>query len=545
MEKKVVVALGLSLLVLVGFQLIISKKYPQGTAPLVRQESANTAVKETIVVRGPESPTEEDPDSLPPAPAGEDIIFENKLYAVTFSTSGAGIKKIILNQNKKSGLYVPFEIFNAADPRDYMFLFLPDKTGSNFNNAIYEVERSENSVTFSRNFNGEIVLEKRFQFYNSLYRIDLDLILKNIKSGAIIKEYLLISAVNLPATPMEDKFLEISANIDGKVLKSKKYGKAHEIKRNGAIDWLMVKDRYTAMLIKPASKLLGYSLKQTKSGKLYTILDSGPFTVDANSANTHKFSCYVGPSNLELAKEANIGAESALNYGFLGSIGHLLMSVLRFFHVIFRNWGVAIILLAIFINVILFPLTRKSYKSMQEMQILQPKIEKLRQDNKNNPQKLQKEIMELYKKYKINPMGGCIPLLLQMPIFFALYQGLNNFVDLRGAKFLWISDLSMQENIKLPTAFPLIGDKINILPLVMMVMMFIQQKLTNKFTSMTQTDEQRQQQKFMMVIMTVMFGFIFYSMPSGFVLYWLGSTVIMTMIQSILTKKPRSLEEHG
>ena len=218
------------------------------------------------------------------------------------------------------------------------------------------------------------------------------------------------------------------------------------------------------------------------------------------------------------------------------------MDVLKFFHRISKNWGVAILLLGLFVNLILFPLTRKSYKSMHEMQVLQPKIQKLQEQHKGNSQKLQKEIMELYKKHKVNPMGGCLPLILQMPIFFALYQGLINFVQLRGSQFLWVRDLSMPENIPLPATLPLIGNSLNILPLLMVVVMFFQQKLSNRLTSASQTEEQKKQQKFMTVIMTVMFGFIFYSMPSGFVLYWLGSTVTMTVIQFMITRNPKTTD---
>jgi YidC/Oxa1 family membrane protein insertase len=221
------------------------------------------------------------------------------------------------------------------------------------------------------------------------------------------------------------------------------------------------------------------------------------------------------------------------------------MDTLRFLHKVTKNWGISIILLTILINIVLFPLSKKSYKSMHEMQMLQPKIEKLRQECKNNAQKLQKETMELYKKYKINPMGGCLPLILQMPIFFALYQGLVNFIDLRGAGFLWIRDLSETESIRIPIELPLIGNTINILPILMVIMTFVQQKLTSKFTTMAQTDDQRKQQKFMMIFMTIMFGFIFYNLPSGFVLYWLVSTIIMTFIQSILTKGPKTLEANA
>ena len=128
-------------------------------------------------------------------------------------------------------------------------------------------------------------------------------------------------------------------------------------------------------------------------------------------------------------------------------------------------------------------------------------------------------------------------MVIQMPVFIALYQGLMRSLELRNAKFLWIKDLSMPEQIPLPFALPVIGDKINLLPLAMMLGMFVQQKLSTGMTGMSQTEEQKQQQKMMTFVMTVMFGFIFYSFPSGLVLYWLSNTIVMTSIQFFFIKK--------
>jgi YidC/Oxa1 family membrane protein insertase len=165
---------------------------------------------------------------------------------------------------------------------------------------------------------------------------------------------------------------------------------------------------------------------------------------------------------------------------------------------------------------------------MKEMQVLQPKIEALRKAYKDNPQKLNKEIMELYREHKVNPLGGCLPLLLQMPIFFALYQTLMRSVALKGANFLWIKDLSEPDRLfTLPVSLPVLGNEINILPLIMTVGMFIQQKASLVSTS----KEVAGQQRMMLVIMPLMFGLIFYHMPAGLVLYWLINSMLMLVYQ--------------
>jgi len=167
-------------------------------------------------------------------------------------------------------------------------------------------------------------------------------------------------------------------------------------------------------------------------------------------------------------------------------------------------------------------------RSMKQMQALQPVIAELRNKHKDNPQKLNKEIMELYRQNKVNPLAGCLPMVLQIPVFFALYQVLIRSVALKGARFLWIKDLSEPDRLMmLPVSLPVLGNEINILPILMAIGMFMQQKITMKSTG----GESAQQQKMMMIIMPVMFGFIFYRMPAGLVLYWFINSSLMLVYQ--------------
>jgi YidC/Oxa1 family membrane protein insertase len=183
---------------------------------------------------------------------------------------------------------------------------------------------------------------------------------------------------------------------------------------------------------------------------------------------------------------------------------------------------------------ILFPLSIKQMRSMKEMQKLQPHIEEMRKTYKDNPQKMNKEIMELYRLHKVNPLSGCLPILLQMPIFFALYPVLMRSAFLRGADFLWIKDLSSPDKIAtLPAMLPFLKNEVNLLPVVLAILMFVQQKMTLKSTP---SSAQAEQQKMMMVIMPIMFGFIFYHMPAGLVLYWLVNSVLMLIFQVRLSK---------
>ena len=171
---------------------------------------------------------------------------------------------------------------------------------------------------------------------------------------------------------------------------------------------------------------------------------------------------------------------------------------------------------------------------MKKMQALQPAIEELRKTYKDNPQKLNTEIMQLYREYKVNPFSGCLPLLLQMPIFFALYQVLIRSVALKGAKFLWIKDLSSPDRLfTLPASLPFLGNEINLLPILMTIGMFIQQK----FSMATTSTGSAEQQKLMLILFPLMFGFIFYHMPSGLVLYWFINSALMLLYQLRISRQ--------
>jgi len=184
----------------------------------------------------------------------------------------------------------------------------------------------------------------------------------------------------------------------------------------------------------------------------------------------------------------------------------------------------------------MYPLTLKGMLSMKRMQSLQPMIVKLKEKHKDSPQKMNKEMMELYKEHKVNPLGGCLPMLLQMPVFIGLYQVLWRSVSFKGAGFLWIKDLSEPDRLfLLPFSLPFLGNEFNVLPLVMVVVMFFQQKLSAK--NMVITDpSQAAQQKMMTTIMPIFLGFIFYKFASGLTLYFTMFYFFSTFTQWKMSK---------
>ncbi|MBN1521292.1 MAG: membrane protein insertase YidC [Candidatus Aureabacteria bacterium] len=238
---------------------------------------------------------------------------------------------------------------------------------------------------------------------------------------------------------------------------------------------------------------------------------------------TYNMTFYAGPKLYYHLASIGNDFKRILDFGkMLAPISRgIIWGLNKLFHV-FHNYGICIIIITIIVKIILYPLTHSSMKSMKRMKDLQPHMEAIREQYKDDPQRMNREVLALYKKHKVNPVGGCFPIFLQLPIFIALFKTLNNAVELKGASFLWIKDLSAPDTIFMIGSFP-----VNVLPLIMGLTQFISQK-------QTVTDQKQAQ---MMYFMTVFFMFIFYNMPSGLVLYWLISNVLSIIQQGMINKK--------
>jgi YidC/Oxa1 family membrane protein insertase len=220
----------------------------------------------------------------------------------------------------------------------------------------------------------------------------------------------------------------------------------------------------------------------------------------------------------------------------LGWLETILKRLLGFFHSIVPNWGIAIVLLTIFVKLLLFPITHKSYESTSKMQQLQPKMTEIREKYKDNSTKMNQAMAELYKTEKVNPMGGCLPLLLQMPIFIALYGLFNKHFDLRGPTFIpgWINDLSSPESIWnfAPFQIPILGwSDIRLLPILFVGTMILSSKLMQSGGAAA---SQNSSMKMMTYLMPIMFFFILYTAPSGLLVYWIVTNFLTIVQQKVI-----------
>jgi len=300
-------------------------------------------------------------------------------------------------------------------------------------------------------------------------------------------------------------------------------------------DWF---DVYARRLITPA-ELAGARIKEPHISAVAADLGFESQELGPGESFTRTYEYYVGPkdyktlSALSHARDAAMGFEENAYMDFVVvPAAKLLLNLLNFIHDnVWANYGVAIILLTIIVKIVFWPITHKGTESMRRMAAVQPLMAEIREKYKDNPQKMQQAMMALYKEHKINPMGGCLPMLVQIPVFFALFVVLRIGIELRFADFLWITDLSAPERIfEFGFTIPLLGwDALNILPLLMTITMVIQQKMSPAAGDPTQ-------QKIMLVMMPAMMLFFLYNFASGLALYWTTQNILM-IIQQLIYKQ--------
>ena len=305
------------------------------------------------------------------------------------------------------------------------------------------------------------------------------------------------------------------------------------------IKWLAISDKYFAYILKqvPGDKVFNYgnvNHKDTQSMQIgdkttkYAIISAagriGNINIPSNNKKIWNFEYYAGPKDVMQLKAFDPQTTDIMHLAFLflNTISLWLLYCLIFLNSIVGNYGLAIILLTVIVKLIFWPITHKANVSMKKMQKIQPLVKELRKEYKEDKQKLNAKTMELYKKEKVNPLGGCLPILVQLPVFFALYWTLNGAIELRHASFLWINDLTRPDTIGY-----ILGLPINPLAIAMALTMVFQQKLTPTATDPAQAK--------MMMLMPVIMLFFLYSMPSGLTLYWTVSQLI-SIVQLLMNK---------
>lgn len=483
-NKRFIIFIIFSTLMIILYQTLLTPKKP----PLPPQKvnaTTNTTTTTTI--------SKETPFEFPPQKPKKTQTMETKQYVVTYSKQGG----YIYNS--------PHKIYNYTPPA-YNLGYIPQHK-----DIIFDVVKKGDKLLFYAN---------KYQLYKEFAFEDDNSVSIKINIPYQKETEMVLFSNSLSNNWMEKRYQELFFSKNNKIKRYRLSKVKSQILED--IDFIGIRDRYFVVT------LTNNHYKKTNNHyKKIKILKQGHnnvYIIGFLSPEENTFSLYLGPQKQEKLKP--FGLEKIVNYGFFHPISVLLLKILYFFHSISHSWGFSIILLAILIYFILFPFTLASTRSMKKLMQIQPQIEKLKTKYQGEPQKLQKEIMELYKKNKVNPLGGCLPLLFQLPVFIALYRILWRLVDLKGQGFLWIKDLTEPDkflHFSFLKNIPLINGNINLLPLLMLSISLLQQKFVYQ--------KGESQQKSMGLFMSIFIGIIFYNFPSGLVLYWLTQNILTFIYQ--------------
>jgi len=285
---------------------------------------------------------------------------------------------------------------------------------------------------------------------------------------------------------------------------------------NQDVLWTAFEEKYFASILVPAAPV--DRVRLMRDGDLVeNQVISSSMALQPGESLEYSYTVFAGPKRVDLLTSVGQRIDELVDFGWFAVIAHPLLIALKFFYSFIGNYGIAIILLTVLIKMLFWPLTQKSYTSMKSMQKLQPKMQQLREKYKNDRERMNRELMELYKTHRVNPLGGCLPMIVQIPVFFALYKVLLFSIELRHAPFMfWLTDLSAK-------------DPYYVTPLIMGASMFFQQKM---MPSQMDPNQQR-----IMMLMPVIFTFMFLNFPSGLVIYWLVNNLLTIGQQYLINRK--------
>lgn len=477
------------------------------------------------------------------APPPRTITVETPLLRVVFSTRGAvathwELKRYTMDGGK------PVDLVADASAPGALGLILPGLPAD----AVYESESTgvvlkgageQGKVTFRHVTEAGLKVEKTLAFRADDYLTEVDLRLTNVGGETVTLQaeltwgpgFLRPAEDGKKLPPAQPPTLWIN---DGRVHENVEKLEAPAIHR-GALSWVALQDTYFAAALVPREKETVAVVAKGPEGMPVVALQAPKVTLGPGASSGSRFAAYIGPKELDRLTAGGSDLDNLVDLGYFmfGSarwmdlfLARPALVLLRFLRGLLGNYGLAIIVITILQKIVFHPLTVKSMRSMQAMSALQPALESLRERHKNNKQKLQQETMELYRRHGVNPMGGCLPMLIQVPIFIALYNALANSIELWRARFLWVSDLSQPEH-GLFTLWG--GTEVRILPLLMGASMYLQQK-------MSPTAGDPRQAQMMLYLMPTLFTFMFWGFPSGLVLYWLVNNLLQIGQQYLILR---------
>jgi YidC/Oxa1 family membrane protein insertase len=526
MEKRAFLAVVLSIVVFYVFSMVMGPDKKQ-VSPVPPQSAA-------LVTAPAAQPAVTPLSSSAPQPAAtsavqKDVRVESDLYTAVFSSRGGALKSMTLKkyreQNSPAASLVILE--NNTDPA--LLTFSTRASGFNLSDSANYTADAETVIisghdtrqlTFTYISGQGFTVRKVYSFGADSYGIKLETQVLNNSAAAMVGT--IQQVMTYPSGPIvkDNRFdtagFYLYADNALHTDKAKDVASAAK-KYDKNVQWAGFADKYfLSAILAEKNSIASVELKKNAAGFMEAIVSAPQITINAGQSVSVTDRLFVGPKDIDILKAQGSDLVQSLDLGWFTVLAKPLLYTLKFFYRYVGNYGIAIIIITIILKALFFPLTHKSYKSMKDMQKIQPKMTALKEKFKDDRDAMNKAVMELYREHKVNPMGGCLPMVVQIPVFFALYKALMFSIELRHAPFfLWVTDLADK-------------DPYYVTPVIMGITMFLQQKMTP-----SQMDPIQQK---MMLALPVVFTFMFLSFPSGLVLYWLVNNILTIGQQMYINK---------
>ncbi|MFC1467206.1 membrane protein insertase YidC [Verrucomicrobiota bacterium] len=527
-------------------------KKEQPAAEIVQAPAAKPVAGETELKARVEKTTEAVAEvKAVVAENAEEIVLENDKLVLTLSSAGGSVVSAVLKdystENKEDSASVAFSF---ADQPALAYAGMNELSAAQ---VLAAQKIDEKTVLFTKTLSSGLTFSRRIELGDA-YAVEVKDQVMNPTDAPVVMPALKVGTGLMLDNSKGKQMRGISLlGADSRVSGDLKYWgrKLHKLYKlggnadridvapekvmSGTVDWVSAKNKFFTQIIVPHGGIAQQFYVQAnkepgKKGKTVSVASSVEMAggeLGIKESRDYAYTYYVGPKDYGILEASGYAMEDVMEFrtiGFWRGMNFVMEPARKFLrwllvriHALIPNYGVAIILLTLIVRGIFWPLTHKSTESMKRMSEIQPKVKELQAKYANNPQVMQQETMKLYKENKVNPAAGCLPMFIQIPVFFALYTVLRSAIELRFSEFLWIADLSEPENL-FAGMIPFVGS-LNILPLLMTATMVLQQHMTPSSAD--------PQQKQMMTIMPLMMLFIFYTMPSGLTLYWTTSNVVM------------------
>ena len=549
-SKRIIVALVLSFAVFFGWQALFPPKSAKTTATeQVAQSTQGQTATQTAPAEGQAAPvpTVAEPEGMP-APAdltpteGRQVTVATPLYTAVFDTQGGRLVSL-----KLAKYALTLEGNNEGDPADRVEMVVGNPTlgiliddASTWQNAQWDEsvadlsvdENGEGMLSFSGRV-GQYAIQRTFTFSGATYLMREKIRVEN--TGEMRDVNVSVTGRTEALSTTASRFNRTQAagfGPDGLIEESGEDTLREEgVGPLKSMAWGGLDNNYFIFSVLPESKEASMRAGLTDNGYWVTFTE-GLGAVGAGQSESMDMRYYIGPMDRDALAKADPALSEAVDFGFFDFLAKPLLVFLVWLHDnVVANYGIAIIILTIIIKLIFWPLSQKSYKSMEKMKKLQPMVMKLREKHKGDKQKLNQETMQLYKTYKVNPAGGCLPMVVQIPVFFGLYKALLEALELRHAAFIsnvpftnlpWLADLSQP-------------DPYYVTPVIMGLTMFLQQRMSPSTGDPTQ-------RKIMMAL-PIVFTFLFLGFPSGLVVYWLCNNVLSIAQQYGLARSNKRKKE--